>query len=209
MALRKTLAALLCALLLSPPAPAQHASSPAAEEAAQPKVTITQAPPETPEQFSARKLALQEMLQRLTTTGRIMQVVAHPDDEDGAMLTLESRVKGNTAELFTFTRGEGGQNAQGAVFFDELGLLRTLELLAADKEYGAEERFSHLADFGFSKTADETYQKWGGRDVPLKDLVEAVRAFQPDVLVARFSGTPKDGHGHHQASAQLTVQAFT
>jgi LmbE family N-acetylglucosaminyl deacetylase len=172
-------------------------------------VRVSAATPETAEQTAARKLALQQILQRLMTTGRIMQVVAHPDDEDGAMLTLESRVKGNTAELFTFTRGEGGQNAQGAVFFDELGILRTLELLAADKEYGAEERFSHLADFGFSKTAAETYAKWGGREVPLEDLVRAVREFQPDVLVARFSGTPRDGHGHHQASAQLTVQAFS
>ena len=168
---------------------------------------VTKAAAETPAEFAARKLALQEMLQRLTTTGRIMQVVAHPDDEDGAMLTLESRVKGNTAMLFTFTRGEGGQNAQGAVFFDELGILRTLELLAADEEYGAEERFSHVADFGFSKSADETYAKWGGREVPEGDLVKVIRQFSPDVLVARFSGTPKDGHGHHQASAQLTVQA--
>jgi LmbE family N-acetylglucosaminyl deacetylase len=198
--LRKFLALVLGVSLLPIGLPAQSAQ-PA-------KVTVTKAPPETPEQYAARKLALQEMLQRLTTTGRIMQVVAHPDDEDGAMLTLESRVKGNTAMLFTFTRGEGGQNAEGAVFFDELGILRTLELLASDKEYGAEERFSHVADFGFSKTATESFAKWGGEDVPLKDLVEQVREFQPDVLVARFSGTPKDGHGHHQASALMTVKAF-
>src|SRR5580692_3644533 len=135
--------------------PAQNNKKPDA-----PSVVITKAPPETPEQLAARKLALQEMLQRLTTTGRIMQVVAHPDDEDGALLTLESRVKGNTAMLLTFTRGEGGQNAQGAVFSDELGILRPRELRASDKEYGTEERFSHVADFGFSKSAEESFQKW-------------------------------------------------
>ena len=202
MAIRKFLALLLTISLLPIGTPAQSGKKTDA-----PSVVITKAPPETPEQLAARKLALQEMLQRLTTTGRIMQVVAHPDDEDGAMLTLESRVKGNTAMLFTFTRGEGGQNAQGAVFFDELGILRTLELLAADKEYGAEERFSHFADFGFSKSADETYEKWGSRKNAEADLVGAIRDFAPDVVVARFSGTPKDGHGHHQASAQLTLDA--
>jgi LmbE family N-acetylglucosaminyl deacetylase len=192
---------MLAVSLLPVGLPAQQAKPSAA--------VVTKAAAETPAEYAARKLALQEMLQRASTTGRILQVVAHPDDEDGSMLTLESRVKGNTAMLFTFTRGEGGQNAQGAVFFDELGILRTLELLAADKEYGAEERFSHVADFGFSKSAEESYAKWGGRDVPLGDLVREVRQFQPDVIVARFSGTPRDGHGHHQASAQMTVQAFS
>jgi len=198
---QKLLSSLLAISLLPAGLPAQQTKPAAA--------VVTKAVPETPAEFAARKVALQEMLQRLSTTGRILQVVAHPDDEDGSMLTLESRVKGNTAMLFTFTRGEGGQNAQGAVFFDELGILRTLELLAADKEYGAEERSSHVADFGFSKSAEESYAKWGGHDVPLGDLVREVREFQPDVIVARFSGTPRDGHGHHQASAQMTVESFT
>ncbi|MGO9528978.1 MAG: hypothetical protein ACLP0A_15550 [Verrucomicrobiia bacterium] len=35
-----------------------------------------------------------------------------------------------------------------------------------------------------------------------------VRTFRPDVLIARFSGTERDGHGHHQASAILTKEAF-
>jgi LmbE family N-acetylglucosaminyl deacetylase len=137
-----------------------------------------------------------------------MQVTAHPDDEDGGMLTLESRGKGVEAELFTFTRGEGGQNKFGAESSDELGILRTLELLEAAKYYGVEQRFSHVTDFGFSKTAEETFSKWHGHDTALRDLVLAIRQFRPDVLVARFSGTPRDGHGHHQASALLTIEAF-
>ena len=147
-------------------------------------------------------------LRQLQTTGRLMQVTAHPDDEDGGMLTLEARGKGVTSLLMTLTRGEGGQNKLGSNLFDVLGVLRTLELLASDRYYGVEQRFSHVADFGYSKTAEETFQKWQGHDVALGDLVRVIRTFRPDVLIARFSGTERDGHGHHQASAMLTREAF-
>ena len=147
-------------------------------------------------------------LRRLSTTGRLMQVVAHPDDEDGGMLTLESRGRGVSTLLMTLNRGEGGQNKIGSNLSDVLGVLRTLELLAADQYYGVQERFSRVADFGFSKNPEETFQKWDGHDVALRDMVRVIRTFQPDVLVARFSGTTRDGHGHHQASAILTQEAF-
>jgi hypothetical protein len=39
-------------------------------------------------------------------------------------------------------------------------------------------------------------------------MVRVIRTFRPDVLVARFSGTERDGHGHHQASAILAKEAF-
>ena len=148
------------------------------------------------------------MLLRLQTTARLMQTTAHPDDEDGGMLTLESRGKGDTALLMTLTRGEGGQNKVGSNLFDVLGVLRTLELTASDRYYGVEQRFSRVADFGYSKNPEETFQKWGGHDIPLSDMVRVIRTFRPDVLIARFSGTERDGHGHHQASAILTKEAF-
>lgn len=151
---------------------------------------------------------LRLMLRRLGTTARLMQTVAHPDDEDGGMLTLESRGQGDTVLLLTLNRGEGGQNKLGSNLFDVLGVLRTLELLASDRYYGVEQRFTRVADFGYSKTAEETFAKWGGHDVPLGDMVRVIRTFRPDVLVARFSGTNRDGHGHHQASAILTQEAF-
>jgi LmbE family N-acetylglucosaminyl deacetylase len=153
-------------------------------------------------------LHLAQLLAKLKTTARLMQTTAHPDDEDGGMLTLESRGKGSQVLLFTITRGEGGQNKFGAESSDELGILRTLELLQADKYYGVEQRFSHVTDFGFSKTVEETLSKWHGHDVVVGDMVRAIRIFRPDVLVARFSGTNRDGHAHHQASALLTVEAF-
>ncbi len=159
-----------------------------------------------PQETGAAGLKL--ILRRLQTTGRLMQVDAHPDDEDGGMLTLEARGKGVSTLLMTLTRGEGGQNKLGSNLFDVLGVVRTLEVLAADRYYGVEQRFSRVADFGYSKTAEETFQKWQGHDIALADIVRVVRTFRPDVLIARFSGTERDGHGHHQASAILTKEAF-
>lgn len=151
---------------------------------------------------------LKQMLLRLQTTARLMQTVAHPDDEDGGLLTLESRGNGASVLLLTLNRGEGGQNKIGSNLFDVLGVVRTLELTAADRYYGVEQRFTRVADFGFSKTPEETFQKWQGHNLALADMVRVIRTFRPDVLIARFSGTDRDGHGHHQASAILTKEAF-
>ena len=151
---------------------------------------------------------LKLMLRRLHTTARLLHTVAHPDDEDGGMLTLESRGHGDSVLQLTLNRGEGGQNKVGSNLFDELGIIRTLELLAADRYYGVEQRFTRVADFGFSKTADETFQKWGGHDIALGDMVRVIRTFRPDVICTRFQGAPRDGHGNHQASGILTREAF-
>lgn len=171
-----------------------------------PQLPYQGSPPEIPQDQGIVGLRL--MLRKLNTTGTLMQTVAHPDDEDGGMLTLESRGRGASVLLMTLNRGEGGQNKIGSNLSDVLGVLRTLELLAADEYYGVQERFSRVADFGFSKSAEETFAKWGGHDIALRDMVHVIRTFHPDVLVARFSGTERDGHGHHQASSILTREAF-
>ena len=137
-----------------------------------------------------------------------MHTTAHPDDEDGGMMTVESRGKGDTVLLLTLNRGEGGQNKVGSNLFDVLGVVRSLELTASDRYYGAEQRFTHVADFGFSKSQDETFEKWHGHDPALADIVRVIRTFRPDVLVSRFEGTEDDGHGNHQASGTLTREAF-
>ncbi len=151
---------------------------------------------------------LVQALRKLRTTARVLHVTAHPDDEDGAMLALVSRGWGAEVMLLTLTRGEGGQNRTGPELWDALGLLRTLELLAADAYYGVAQRFTRVADFGFSKTAQETFQKWNGRETALADVVRVIRTFRPDVIVARFHGAPRDGHGNHQASGLLAREAF-
>jgi LmbE family N-acetylglucosaminyl deacetylase len=151
---------------------------------------------------------LQLMLRRLSTTARLMHTTAHPDDEDGGMMTLESRGKGDAVLLLTLNRGEGGQNKVGSNLFDVLGVLRTLELTASDRYYGVEQRFTRVADFGFSKSPEETFQKWNGHEAGLGDIVRVIRTFRPDVLVSRFEGAGGDGHGNHQASGTLSREAF-
>ena len=109
---------------------------------------------------------LQE-LAKLRTTARLLHSTAHPDDDDGSMLTYETRGQGVSALMLTLNRGEGGQNKFGSELFDELGLLRTLELTEADRFYGVEQRFTRVVDFGFSKTPQETFEKWGGHEATL------------------------------------------
>ncbi len=209
---------LLCVLQGASPAQrpepglARHQNVPTSEQTHStqavtfPQLPYQGSPPDLPQDRGI--LGLRDMLRRLSTTARLIQTVAHPDDEDGGMLTLESRGHGASALLMTLNRGEGGQNKVGSNLSDVLGVLRTLELLAADEYYGVQERFSRVADFGFSKSPDETFAKWGGHDIALEDMVRVIRTFRPDVLVARFSGTERDGHGHHQASSILTREAF-
>jgi LmbE family N-acetylglucosaminyl deacetylase len=187
---------------------AESAESPDSSSSATdfPQLPYQGSPAEIPQDKGALGLRLQ--LRRLGTTARLMQTVAHPDDEDGGMLTLEARGQGASVQLMTLNRGEGGQNKVGSNLSDVLGVLRTLELLAADEYYGVQERFSRVADFGFSKSAEETFEKWNGHDIALGEMVLVIRTFRPDVLVSRFSGTPRDGHGNHQASGILTKEAF-
>ena len=150
---------------------------------------------------------LKEALLRLHTTARLLHTTAHPDDEDGAMLTLESRGEGVNADLLTLNRGEGGQNKVGSNLSDVLGVLRTLELTASDRYYGVAQRFTTVADFGFSKKAEETLQQWKGHDIVLGDMVRVIRTFRPDVLVSRFNGSGSDGHGNHQVSGIISKEA--
>jgi LmbE family N-acetylglucosaminyl deacetylase len=207
----------LLIFLVVPVAPNAHSqqaaesSMPAAESHGAsaetfPSLPYQGVPPELPQDEGT--LGLRLALRRLGTTARLMQTVAHPDDEDGGMLTLEARGRGASVLLMTLNRGEGGQNKVGSNLSDVLGVLRAEELLASDEYYGVQERFSRVADFGFSKSAEETFTKWGGHDIALADMVRVIRTFRPDVLVARFSGTERDGHGHHQASSILTKEAF-
>ena len=205
---------LIPALVASPQQAAETSQRPAAATPDAARHTVTNfpqlpyqgTPPELPQDHGILRLRL--VLRQLGTTARLMQTDAHPDDEDGGMLTLEARGHGASVLLMTLNRGEGGQNKIGSNLSDVLGVLRAEELLASDEYYGVQERFSRVADFGFSKSAEETFAKWGGHDVPLGDMVRVIRTFRPDVLVARFSGTERDGHGHHQASSILTQEAF-
>ena len=147
-------------------------------------------------------------LDRLNVTGTVLMIAAHPDDENTALLAYFARGRKVRTGYLSLTRGEGGQNLIGSEQGDALGVIRTQELLAARRIDGTEQFFTRAIDFGFTKTTTETYEKWG-HDKILSDVVWVIRRFRPDVVVLRFSGTPRDGHGQHQASALLGKEAFT
>ncbi|HEY3704393.1 MAG TPA: PIG-L family deacetylase [Terracidiphilus sp.] len=151
--------------------------------------------------------ALEQALKRLHTTASVMMIVAHPDDEDGPLLTYLSRGLGVRCVLYTLTRGEGGQNVMSADTYDALGVIRTNELLAADEYYGAKQLWGTEADFGFSKTQEEAFSRWGHERV-LYDAVLAVRRERPQVIVATFVGAVSDGHGQHQVSGEIAQEVF-
>ena len=147
-------------------------------------------------------------LDRLNVVGSVLMIAAHPDDENTALLAYLARGRKVRTGYLSLTRGEGGQNLIGAEQGDELGIIRTQELLAARRIDGAEQFFTRAIDFGFTKTPQECFEKWG-HDKILSDVVWVVRRFRPDVIILRFGGIPRDGHGQHQASAILGREAFS
>jgi LmbE family N-acetylglucosaminyl deacetylase len=152
--------------------------------------------------------AIEQSLSKLTVLGSVLLIAAHPDDENTAILAYYARGRHMRTGYLSLTRGEGGQNLIGPEQGDLLGLIRSHELLAARRIDGAEQFFTRAIDFGYSKTPEETMAKWG-HDRILSDVVWVIRSFRPDVVILRFSGTPKDGHGQHQVSAILGKEAFT
>ena len=82
-----------------------------------------------------------QAIQKLRTFASVLHTTAHPDDEHGGMLTWMSRGLGVRVSLLTLTRGESGDNALGAELFDALGLVRTEELLAANRYYGVDQQY--------------------------------------------------------------------
>ncbi|HUO28081.1 MAG TPA: PIG-L family deacetylase, partial [Bryobacteraceae bacterium] len=151
--------------------------------------------------------AIEQSLKKLTVLGSVLMIAAHPDDENTAILAYYARGRHMRTGYLSLTRGEGGQNLIGPEQGDLLGLIRSHELLAARQIDGAEQFFTRAIDFGYSKTPQETFEKWG-HELVLSDVVWVIRRFRPDVVILRFSGTPRDGHGHHQVSAIVGKEAF-
>jgi LmbE family N-acetylglucosaminyl deacetylase len=149
-----------------------------------------------------------QKLRKLQTTASVMHTTAHPDDEHGGVLAWLSRGQGARVSLMTLTRGESGDNAIGPELFDALALVRTEELALADRYYGVDQQYyGTVVDYGFSKRLDETLEKWG-RDRALADLVRVIRIERPFVIVSRFQGNARDGHGNHSAAGLLSREAF-
>ncbi|MGI4855188.1 MAG: PIG-L family deacetylase [Janthinobacterium lividum] len=161
----------------------------------------------TPLPFDRGAAGLAQSLRKLATRASLIQINAHPDDEDGGMLAYESRGVGAEVSLLSLNRGEGGQNIMTGEFWDGLGILRTEEHLAANHYYGVHLYYTRVADFGFSKTREETLKQWTHERV-LGDAVRVVRETHPMVVTSVFSGNVSDGHGHHQTAGVLAQEVF-
>ena len=149
-----------------------------------------------------------QKLLKLKTTASAMQTQAHPDDEHADLLTYLGRGKGVRTSLLSLNRGESGGNILGVEFFDQLALLRTEEFLLAASYYGLDDLyFTNLVDYGFSKRVEEAYEKWGRQNV-LREMVRVIRINRPLVIISRFHGTPRDGHGNHQAAGEISQEAY-
>src|SRR5262245_10847629 len=148
-----------------------------------------------------------QRLLKLQTTASAMHTTAHPDDEQGGVLAQLSRGRGVRVSLLTLTRGEAGDNAIGPELFDAVGMIRTEELLQAGKYYGLDRQyFTTMVDYGFSKRLEEALVKWGRENV-LREVVRIIRIDRPFVVIARFQGNARDGHGNHQAAGLITQDA--
>lgn len=148
---------------------------------------------------------LYQSLLDLQSPWTVMCVAAHPDDEDGATLTVLRRKHGvHTVTVFS-TYGEGGQNATGPELYEELGAIRARETIKASEIQGSEAYFLGLRDFGFSKSAEEAFRIWGQTEA-LRRMVLKVRELRPDVIITNHD--TQGGHGHHQATGRLILEAF-
>jgi LmbE family N-acetylglucosaminyl deacetylase len=151
---------------------------------------------------------IHQAIKKLNFLGSVLYVAAHPDDENTRLISYFSNgVHARTAYL-SITRGDGGQNLIGPELKEQLGLIRTQELLAARRIDGGEQLFTRAIDFGYSKTPEEAMEFWNSNEV-LGDVVWAIRKFKPDVIINRFNHrTAGETHGQHTASALLSIEAF-
>lgn len=146
-------------------------------------------------------------IQKLNTLGNVLYLAAHPDDENTRFISFCANEKKMHTGYLSLTRGDGGQNLIGTEIREELGILRTQELLSARSVDGGEQFFTRANDFGYSKNPKETLQIWD-KDKILSDVVWVMRKFRPDIVVCRFPPNSKGGHGHHTTSAILAMEAY-
>ncbi|ALI97981.1 PIG-L family deacetylase [Rufibacter tibetensis] len=146
-------------------------------------------------------------LEKLNVLGSVLYLAAHPDDENTRLIAYLANERKYRTGYLSLTRGDGGQNLIGPEIREELGIIRTQELLQARRTDGGEQFFSRANDFGFSKNPAETFTIWDKEQV-LADAVWVIRKFRPDVIITRFSPQPSGTHGHHTASAVIAMEAF-
>ncbi len=156
----------------------------------------------------ASSVEIYKDIKKFGVLANVLYVAAHPDDENTRLISFSANHLSARTTYLSMTRGDGGQNLIGHEIRDMLGMIRTHELLEARKIDGGHQLFTRANDFGYSKTAAETFNIWN-RDEVLSDVVWAIRKVKPDVIINRFNtDTLRPNHGHHTASAILAVDAF-
>lgn len=161
---------------------------------------------QAPQKLSS--VEIYEQVQKLNFLGKVLYVAAHPDDENTKLITYFSNHYHAQTAYLSLTRGDGGQNLIGTELREKLGAIRTQELLAARRIDGGEQFFTRANDFGFSKEPNETFSIWNKNEV-MEDVIQVIETFRPDIIVNRFShNTPGTTHGHHTASAMLSLEAY-
>ncbi len=160
---------------------------------------------QSPKQYSSSDIYLK--LKKLNVLGNVLYVAAHPDDENTRVIAYMSNGALVNAAYLSMTRGDGGQNLIGPEIREQLGIVRTQELLAARRIDGGQQFFTRANDFGYSKNAEETQRIWQ-RSKVLGDVVWTFRKFRPDIVILRFPPDERAGHGHHTTSAILAEEAF-
>ncbi len=148
-----------------------------------------------------------QKLQQLKVMGTVMYVAAHPDDENTRLISYLVHHDHVRTVYLSLTRGDGGQNILGNEQGSALGLIRTHELLEARNIDGAEQRFTHVIDFGFTKSPEETFRFWNKEELVQK-VAEAYQLYRPDVVICRFPTTGEGGHGQHTVSAIVAEDAY-
>src|SRR3989442_15849321 len=143
---------------------------------------------EIPEDRGASGLS--QALKRLDVVGSVLHTGAHPDDENSALLAWLARGQGVRTAYLSATRGEGGVNLVGSELFEALGVIRTEELYGARRLDHAQQFLTANYEFGFSKSADDTFTKWP-HDAILGDFVRVIRYFRPEIIISRFTGTAR------------------
>lgn len=146
---------------------------------------------------SAGLVALHQALLDASTDAVVLNVAAHPDDESSRTNTVLRRKYGMQVVTAYTTYGDGGQNAIGREIGPELAHLRVRETLRAAAMSGVGVRWLGMADFGFSKTLDETRAVWGDANL-LAAMRKVVDEVDPDFVITNHTLT--QGHGHHRAT---------
>ena len=150
---------------------------------------------------------LQALVNGLTVTPRVLLVGAEPGDADADLIAWLARGHHIQTAYLSLTRGESRPNYSGAEAGATVGAIHVREALDARAIDGGEQYFTHAFDVGSARNATDAFRQWDHAKL-LGDVVVVVRAFRPQVIVARFADDTTAHDGKRQVSAILAREVF-